>query len=104
MAEFKTAEQYVVAELESTKQELEKLKIEHRMSMEKLQSEYDAAQDELEAVHNTLSGLRDIITVRKDNYFGHILGFSSLYEREYPIEVQRLMSYFDLSVEVDEDE
>ena len=104
MAEFKTAEQYVVAKLEMTEMELDNAQIEHRAEVRKLTATIEDLKRELDGAYELLNVFRDFLSVRKDSYWGNIIELDMIYSKHHPEEVARLMEYYDMRPEEDEDE
>lgn len=104
MAEFKTAEQYVVDRLVTTERELDNAKIEHSMETGKLMSRVEKLEEELNGAYELLNMLRNFISVRKDSYFGNIISLDNIYEKEHPEIVARVMEYYDMRTEDENDE
>lgn len=102
MAEFKTAEQYVVAQLERTEMELDNLKIQCDVENKRHLKEFEELREELHDAYALLDLFRDFITVHNDAYFGNIVHFESIYSKEHPETVARIMEYFDIRPEEDE--
>ena len=101
MAEFKTAEQYVVDRLETIEREYDNAKIEHSMEIAKYEMAVDALKEELNGAYELLNMFRDFITVRPNNYFRNTICVDNIYEKEYPEIVARIMEYYDLRPEED---
>ena len=104
MAEYKTAEQYVVDKLETVEKELEDAKVQHSMEVNKLMYRLNSVEAELAEAYDLLNMLRDFIVVRKDSYFGNCIYFDTVYGKEHPEIVARLMEYYDMRPEEDEDD
>lgn len=102
MAEFKTAEQYVVDRLETVERELDNAKIEHSMECERLALELDKTKARLDDALTLINIFRDFIEVRKDAYWGNIIDVEPIYGKQHPEEVELLMEYFDMYPEEDE--
>ena len=102
MAEFKTAEQYVVDRLVTTENELEELKITHDMEVGKLIQCIEETEQRLDDVLTLLNIFRDFISVRHDDYFGNCINVETIYGKSNPDEVELLMEYFDMRPEEDE--
>lgn len=99
MADFKTAEQYVVEKVEYLEGELDNLRIEHKTEIDRHIKEFEALREELHDAYALLDMLRDFISVSYDNYFGNYISFENIYSRENPEAVARLMEYFDMRPE-----
>lgn len=105
MAEFKTAEQYVVAKLEMTEMELDNTKMEHKTEMAKTLRELAELKVELKGAYEILNTFRNFITTRESEYFGTVLDVSgSIYTKDHPEEAARIMEYFDMRPEEKDDE
>ena len=104
MAEYKTAEQYVVDRLETVEKELEELKITHATEVGRHIKEFEDLRDELNSAYALLDSLRDFITVRPNNYFRNTIYVDNIYEKEYPEIVARIMEYYDIRPEEGDDE
>lgn len=102
MAEFKTAEQYVVEKVEMLERELEETKKAHATTLENMRVELSRTRDELSDAYDLLNMFRDFIGVRTDSYWGHIIDLDSIYSKHHPEIVGRIMEYFDLRDEEDE--
>ena len=104
MAEFKTAEQYVVEKLEATEAELEGIKKDYEAEMARNANLVKALKEELDDAYTLLNIFRDFIEVRKDVYWGNIIKVDNIYGKEHPDEVELLMEYFDMRPEEDEND
>ena len=102
MAEFKTAEQYVVEKLEATESELEGIKKDYEAEIARNANLVKALKEELDDAYTLLNIFRDFISVSKDVYWGNVINVESIYGKEYPEEVDLLMEYFDMRPEEDE--
>ena len=102
MAEFKTAEQYVIDRLVTVENELEELKITHATEVGRHIKEFEDLREELHSAYELLDMLRDFIKVGHTSYFGNYIMSDNIYSREYPEVVARLMEYYDLRPEEDE--
>lgn len=102
MAEFKTAEQYVVEKLETLEREREEIELQHSAEILELKTSLEAKCEELEGAYELLNMFRDFIGVRTDSYWGHIIDLDSIYSKQNPTIVARIMEYFDLRDEEDE--
>ena len=100
MAEFKTAEQYVVEKVEMLERELDSAKIEHQQEVRDLTERLIVTQSRLDDALDLLNSLRDFIGVRSDAYFGNIIDMS-IYGKEHPEVVARILEYFDMEDEED---
>lgn len=101
MADYKTAEQYVVEKCEELEGKLEAAKIDHKLEMSKVQNELEKTRAELCEAYDLLNIFRDYIYVSKDNYFGNCIRTEVIYGKEHPEEVARIMEYFDAKPEED---
>lgn len=99
MADFKTAEQYVVDRLEATEKELEDLKVAHALETGRHIKEFEDLRGQLEDAYELLDMLRDFIEVRHDTYFGNYISMDNIYSKENPEAVARLMEYYDMRPE-----
>ena len=99
MAEFKTAEQYVVAKLEMTEMELDIAQTEHKAEVARLKKDLEEKCAELAGAYELLNMLREFVTVRTDPYFGNIVSFDSIYGRDNAELVARIMEYYDIRPE-----
>ena len=104
MAEFKTAEQYVVEKVEYLERELDNAKIEHSMELAKFDKALADAQEKLRDAYDLLNMLRDFIDIRKDDYWKQVVGFENIYGKENPELVERLMEYYDMYPEEDDND
>lgn len=104
MAEFKTAEQYVVDRLVTVEKELEDAKIEHSLEMGKMEKMYAEMCNKYHDASHILCTLRDFLVVRKDMYFGNIIDLDSIYGKEHPDTVKMIMEYFDMDTEDEDNE
>ena len=103
MAEFKTAEQYVVEKLETTERELYNLRIAVEVERDAHLKEFGELREELHDAYALLDLFRDFLIVRKSSYFGNCVELSSpIYEKENPNTVARIMEYFDMRPEEDD--
>jgi hypothetical protein len=102
MAEFKTAEQYVVEKLETVEKELEDLKVAHALETGRHLKEFEESREELHDAYALIDIFRDFISVRKDSYWGHIVDVEHIYQKSNPEAVSLLMEYFDMRPEEDE--
>lgn len=96
MADFKTAEQYVVEKVEKLEDELEATKIAHKNEVARHIKEFEELREELHSAYELLDMLREFIDVRKDSYWGSIVSFNHIYGKENPEIVARLKEYYDL--------
>lgn len=101
MAEFKTAEQYVVEKVESLEAELKAVEIEHKLELAKVNKELANAYQDLEEARELLDMFRDFIEVRKSDYFGKVICVDNIYEKDYPEAVADLMEYYDIRPQED---
>ena len=102
MADFKTAEQYVVEKLETTEKELENLKIDHALAVGQYEKEIFDLHERLNYAYGILNNLRDFLEVRYDSYFGNCIHLDTIYGKEHPELVGRIVEYFDIQTEEDE--
>ena len=101
MAEFKTAEQYVVLKVEELEAELKATKIAHKLELANVNKELANAYQDLEEARELLDMFRDFIGVRKSDYFGNTIWVDNIYEKDYPEAVADLMEYFDIRPQED---
>ena len=104
MAEFKTAEQYVVEKVESLERELEETKKAHAGAIDSMSKELARTRQELSDAYDLLNMFRDFIQVRQNNYFRNTVSVDNIYEKEHPEIVARIMEYYDLRPEDESDE
>lgn len=104
MAEFKTAEQYVVEKLETTERELEETKVAHALETGRHIQEFEELREELHSAYELLDMLREFVHVRTDSYWGNIISFEQIYGKEHPGIVARIMEYFDMRPAEEDDE
>ena len=103
MAEFKTAEQYVVEKLETLEREREEIELQHNAEIMELKISLEAAKTELEDAYELLNMLRYFVRVRTNDYWGNIVHIEQIYGKEHPEVVARLMEYYDIRPEDEED-
>lgn len=96
MAEFKTAEQYVVEKVEMLERELEETKKAHATTLENMRVELSRTRDELSDAYDLLNMFRDFIEVRTNSYFRNTICVDNIYEKEHPELVARIMEYYDI--------
>jgi hypothetical protein len=102
MAEFKTAEQYVVEKVEYLERELDNIKIAHEVERDSKLKEIAELEVELNHAYELLNMFRDFLRVRKSEYFGNCIEFAgTFYPKEKPEEVAKIMEYYDLRPEED---
>lgn len=99
MAEFKTAEQYVVDRLLTVEKELEDAKVEHSMEIGKLEKMYAEMCNKYHNATMILNTLRDFLVFRHDSYFGNIVDLDTIYGKEHPDTVEMIAEYFDVQTE-----
>jgi hypothetical protein len=104
MADYKTAEQYVVEKLEEVEQDLKDTKLLHDREMTEVRHELDRTRGELDDAYTLLNMFRDFIDVRRDSHSGIFIFVDEIYANEHPEEVALLMEYFDLRPEDNDDE
>lgn len=102
MAEFKTAEQYVVDRLEATERELQGVKEDYEAEIARNTNLTKALKEELDGAYELLNIFRDYLYCSKDAYWGNIIRVENIYGKEHPEEVARLMEYFDMRPEEEE--
>lgn len=98
MADFKTAEQYVVERLELKEAEYDRLKEWHDYENKRHVKEFEDLREELNEAYILLDSLRDFISVRKSHYFGSCIEFETIYSHKNPEAVARLMEYYGLII------
>jgi hypothetical protein len=104
MAEFKTAEQYVVEQLELKEAELAAVRVVHQQEMSKVRAELAEARQEIASISEVLSFLRDHISTRKCDYSGNYLYVENLYENENSRAFEMLVDLLGISLPEEEDE
>lgn len=104
MADYKTAEPYVVEKLETVERELEGIKKDYEAEIAKNTNLVLALKEELNGAYELLNMLRDFISVSKDPYWCTVVEVSVIDSKNYPETVARLMEYFDMRPEEDEDD
>lgn len=102
MAEFKTAEQYVVARCEELERKLEVVEANHEQELRKLCADYDRIKAELCDAYDILNMLRDNIRIRSTCY-GRAISVDNIYETDNCETIEALIEYFDLRPEDIED-
>lgn len=102
MAEFKTAEQYVVARLEDKEAELEAVRRVNTQETAKLMSHIEKAEAELVRIYNILNSIRDSVSVKSSDYYGKYLRVENIYVQDNPDAFGFLAEFFDLPVEEEE--
>ena len=96
MADFKTAEQYVVEKLETLEREREEIELQHNAEIMELKISLEAVKTELEDAYELLNRLRNFVHVRTNDYWGTIVNIEQIYSKEHPEVVARLMEYYDI--------
>ena len=104
MAEFKTAEQYVVEKVEFLEQELKQKELDFNLKAVSLECQLEVTKSRLDDALGLLNMLRDFIDISKDDYWKHIVHFENIYGKENPELVARLMEYYDMYPEEDEED
>ena len=104
MAEFKTAEQYVVARLEEKEAELEVVRTLHKQETAKLVSRIEKAEAELNRIYNIINSIRDSVSVKSSDYYGKYLRIECIYAQDNPEMFDFITEYFDLPNEEDEED
>ena len=104
MADYKTAEQYVVEKLEEVEQELKDTKLLHDRQMAEISNELRKTQEELNDAYTLLNMFRNFIELRKNYSLGNYISVDNIYGKEHPEEVALLMEYFCLRPEEDNDD
>lgn len=103
MAEFKTAEQYVVARCENLEFQLEQAEAKYKKELYELGKMYDQVKAELCEAYDLLGMLRDHIVLRNSCY-GRAIHVETIYETEHWETIEALADYFDLRIEEDEED
>lgn len=103
MAEFKTAEQYVVARCEDLERKLEETEAKYEKRLRELGIEYDKTKAELCDAYDLLNMFRDHIHICSTGY-GLAIWVDRIYETENWETIEALAEYFDLRPEEDDDE
>lgn len=96
MAEYKTAEQYVVERLETLEREVEEKEASFKTSLGLLEKNLATAHKDLKDVCEILDMLRDYVHSHYDVYLGTVISFDNFNMGENPALVSRLTEYFDL--------
>jgi hypothetical protein len=104
MAEFKTAEQYVVEKLETTERELEGAKRAYDSEVVRNAITVKALKEELDSAYELLNMLREFVSVRDDDYFGEVVHFDTIYGKEHPEVVAKFMEYYDIRTKENEND
>lgn len=104
MAEYKTAEQYVVEKCEDLERKLEAAKIEHKFELAKVQKELEKTRAELCEVYDAINPLRDKIEMDSSATFGPYMRFTSLYKQDNPEEYKALADLFGIIIPEEEGE
>ena len=99
MADFKTAEQYVVEKVEYLETELDRVRLTSKLALEEANGEIDKLRAELVDAYDLLNIFRDFISVRNDSYFGNTIDVDVIYGKHHPEEVALLMEYYDMRPE-----
>lgn len=102
MADYKTAEQYVVARCEDLELQLEATKAKYKKELCELGKMYDQVKAELCEAYDLLGMLRDHIVLRNSCY-GRAIHVETIYETEHWETIEALADYFDLRIEEDEE-
>ena len=103
MAEFKTAEQYVVAELEMTKLILEQDRDNHERDVLELTVELEKTQSLLVDAHKLIDFIRDRLFVEKYND-GAFINFDSIWEQYDRKEFDYLVHELGLELPIKKEE
>lgn len=103
MAEFKTAEQYVVARCEELERKLEETEAKYKKELLELAKHSDQVKAELCEAYDLLGMLRDHIVIRNSCY-GRAIHVETIYETEHWETVEAFADYFDLKLEEDEED
>ena len=98
MADFKTAEQYVVEQLELKEAELTKLRTWHEMEMERNRKEMEAIRAELIEVYDALAFLRNNITLGNSHILGQHISIDEIYRKDNPDAFDDLLELLCISV------
>ena len=97
MADYKTAEQYVVERLEILERELEAKDEKYKTSLGHLEKSLAAVHIDLKDVCRILDMLRDYISIY-DSEIGRYITIDSIGRHESPELFNALVEYFDLEV------
>ena len=95
MAEFKTAEQYVVARCEELERKLDVVEANHEQELRKLCEDYDRIKAELCDAYDLLNMFREFISCRNSS-LGLCIDVDHIYADEHPEAAARIAEYFDL--------
>lgn len=98
MADYKTAEQYVVERLETLERELDAKDESFKTSLGHLEKNLATAHKDLKDVCKILDLLRDVIHTNNNPYVGSIISFDNVVKGESPALFSALVEYFDLEV------
>lgn len=104
MADYKTAEQYVVEKCEELESKLEGIKIEHKLEMAKVQKELEKTRAELCGVYDAINPLRDKIEMAESAAYGPYMRFTYLYKQDNPEEYKALADLFGIIIPEEEGE
>lgn len=104
MADFKTAEQYVVEKVEYLERELDNVQIEHQAEIARLKKDLEEKCAELAVVHDILNTIRDRLNVRPDSYWEGVIDFDTMYRKYNPQAFDAILNYFDIYFDNEEDE
>jgi hypothetical protein len=104
MADFKTAEQYVVEKVEYLERELDETSVAHKLEVAELNKALEEKCAELAVAYNILNAIRDRLNVRPDSYWGGVMSFETLYRKENIAAFDDILNYFDISLDNEEDE
>ena len=103
MAEFKTAEQFVVARCEELEHKLEEAEAKYKKEILEMAKNYDKVKAELCDAYDLLNMFRDHIRVRSTCY-GRAICVDSIYETEHYETIEAISEYFDLRLEEDNED
>ena len=95
MADFKTAEQYVVARCEELERKLEETEAKYKKEILELAKNYDKVKAELCDAYDLLNMFRDNIHIRPTCY-GRAIFVDTVYETDNCETIEALAEYFDL--------
>lgn len=103
MAEYKSAEQYVVARCEELEFKLEATEAKYEKELLELAKHYDQVKAELSEAYDLLGMLRDHIHIR-NSCLGRAIHVETIYETEYPDIIGALADYYDLEPGEDDED
>lgn len=104
MAEFKTAEQYVVDRLETTERELETAKATRLAEMQKVMDDLSTARAELTEVVHCLSVIRDNLRLGSSELCGKYMTVDYIWRKDNPEQFDALLDILGIEPPDEEDE